>query len=276
MKYKILISLITIMAFAAISANAQFGDLKKTVKGSVNSKKKQTEEKSEEKSNENKHPGSAQTSETKTARTGDVPPFLYIGADKMDGVSIAELRVCADNYVGANSLKKEFKQWIDAISDVAKEKMFAAKRCELMGYYISDNPARKYKDADSLETVAQGNSVYEVENDKLVLVKDFVASAFYVVVVPDANKASLTLADLNLCVTPDLKNTYRKKTKSVSNCHDTKQALYVFEQYKSYPGPMQTNSALFSAADFETLNKQGKFKGLVIYKLNGDMLEPVK
>jgi hypothetical protein len=86
-------------------------------------------------------------------------------------------------------------------------------------------------------------------------------------------KAGLKLKDLNLCVKPDQKDKYRRKTRSASNCHDLKQSLYVFEKYKQYPGEYQTNSSLFFEKDFKTLNKQGKFKGLRIYKLVGGELE---
>jgi hypothetical protein len=154
--------------------------------------------------------------------------------------------------------------------------MYAKGTCQLMGFRIVDNPSYKYRNVDSLETLAQGNSAYKVEDEKLVLVKDFTESSMYVVVVPQVNKPGLKLIDLRLGVTPDLKATYRKKTASVFNYHDLKQALYIFEKYKNNPGPYETNSVLFNSADFEKLNKQGKFKGLVIYKLVGENLELVK
>jgi hypothetical protein len=95
-------------------------------------------------------------------------------------------------------------------------------------------------------------------------------------VVPDHDKPGLKLADLRMCGYPDTIKLFRRKVNSVSNCHDQKQKLYVFEKYKRYPGPMQTGSVIFDAQEFETLKKQGKFRGLVMYKLSGENLAPVR
>jgi len=199
--------------------------------------------------------------------------YLFVGADKMDGKKTSELKVCSgDTGSFESSLKKGFKQWYSDISITAQEKMFSKGTCQLMGFRIVDKPSRKFRNVDSLETIAQGKSAYKVEGDELVLVKDFVASSMYVVVVPQVNKAGLKLTDLRLGVTPDLKNTYRKKTASVFNYHNLDQALYIFKKYKSNPSPYETNSVLFSYADFKKLDKSGKFKGLVIYKLVDDEL----
>jgi len=202
---------------------------------------------------------------------------IFIGADDMDGKSTADLKVCSDDTGSFESaLKTRFKQWYSDISKTAQEKMFAKGTCQLMSFQIVDKPGYRYRTVDSLETLAQGNSAYRVEGEKLVLVKDFATNALYVVVVPAVAKPGLKLSDLRLGVTPDLKNTYRKKTASVYNYHDLDQAVYIFKKYKEYPGPYQTNSALFSAEDFEKLNKAGKFKGLVVYKLIGEKLEKAK
>ena len=203
--------------------------------------------------------------------------YLFIGADKLDGEKISEFKVCSgDTGSFESSLKEGFKQWYSDISITAQEKMYSKGTCQLMGFRIVDKPNRKFRNVDSLETIAQGNSAYKVEGDKLVLVKDFVASSMYVVVVPQVNKAGLKLVDLRLGVTPDLKNTYRKKTAGVFNYHNLDQALYIFKKYKSNPSPYETNSVLFSSADFKKLNKSGKFKGLVIYELEGEKLVAYK
>lgn len=269
MKRNNILILIAILSLAVISAQAQFGNLKKVVKDKT--KTGETQTKPETTGNKTES-----VNKTESKNNNSDPNFLFVGTDGMDGSSIGGLRVCSVTYVGANPLEARFKQWIDQISPTAQEKMFANKKCELMGFPINDNPSYKYRNVDSLETLAQGNSAYRVEGDNLVLVKDFTTSSLYVVVVPEVSKSGLTLKELNLGVKPDLKDTYRRKANSVFNYHDLKQALYIFEKYKKYPSPSGTNSVLFLADDFETLNKQGKFKGLIIYRLVGDSLEPVK
>ena len=269
MKNKTILILFAILGFGAISVPAQFGNLKKAIKDKTKTESAQTSPDTTEEKTET-------VSRTETKNNVGDPNFLFVGPDGMAGSSVSEIIVCAQNYLGANPLRQRFKQWIDELSPTAQEKMFANGKCGLMGFPIKDDQGHKYRNVDSLETLAQGSSAYRVEGGKLVLVKDFAASSMYVVVVPEVNRPGLTLKDLNLGVPPDLKDTYRRKARSVYNYHDLKQALYIFEKYKNYPSPLENNSVLFSASDFETLNKQGKFKGLVVYRLVGDNLVPVK
>jgi len=203
--------------------------------------------------------------------------FMFIGENGLEGKAIGDFRSCSENNADAKKLLgSRFKQWIDEISQTAQQKMFELKRCELMGIYVIDQPGRKYRTVNDLEQRAQGLSVYEVNGAVLKLVKAFGTPAQYIVVVPEVAKEGLELADLNICMNPEKKDTFRRKAKRASNCHDLDQSLWVFEKYKKYPGPLQDNSSLFDAKDFDALNKKGKFKGLRVYKLVGDKLEPVE
>ena len=253
-RYTFLI-LVAILAFSAISINAQLGSIKKIVKDKNRSEKKAEKSTKSNSSNE----------------------YLFVGKDGLDGEMTSQFKVCESTGGSFESpLKTKFKQWYSDISTTAQEKLYAKGSCQLMCFQIKDNRSYKYRNVDSLETLAQGASAYKVEGEKLVLVKDFTADSMYVVVVPQVNKPGLKLADLRLGVTPDLKNTYRKKTAGVFNYHNLDQAVYIFKKYKANPSPYETNSVLFSSKDFKKLNKQGKFKGLIIYKLIGDELKPAK
>lgn len=210
------------------------------------------------------------------ARAG-VADFMLIGDNNLDGTSIANLRSCSENDKNAKILLgSQFKQWIDEISQTAQQKMFRLKRCEVMGIKVVNQSGRKYRTVNDLSQRAQDLSIYEVQGDKLVLIKAFGLPGQYVVVVPEVAKSGLKLSDLNICVHPEKKDDYRRKARSVSNCHDMDQFLYVFEKYKQYPGAYQTNSALFDDKDYQSLNQKGKFNGLKVYKLIGDNLEFVK
>ena len=261
MKQTKLLMLIAILVFAASSAQAQIGKIKNVIKENTKTENTQKTSDAIEKSN----------------KSNSDADYLFVGADDLEGEPTSKFKVCSDD-TGSfeNDLKTQFEQWFSDISRTAQEKMYAKGTCQLMGFRIVDNPSYKYRNVDSLETLAQGSSAYNVIGGKLALLKDFSANSMYVVVVPDIDKPGLKLIDLRLGVTPDLKATYRKKTAAVFNYHDLKQALYIFEKYKNYPGPYETNSVLFNSADFENLNKQGKFKGLIIYKLVGEDLEPMK
>ncbi len=208
--------------------------------------------------------------------------YLIMAANGLDGEKIAKMRACL---VGGDitSYKKthppmseQFLAWSSNIDITAAIRSFQAKTCQVIAFYIDKDPNYKYNSIDSLTETAQGNSIYKVEVDKLVLIRKVSATEFYVVIVPDHNKPGLKLADLRICGSPATIDLYKRRVVSGSYCHDQKQKLYVFEKYKSYPGPMQTSSVLFDAAEFNELNKQGKFKGLVIYKLVGDELVAAK
>jgi hypothetical protein len=270
MKRNVILILITILAFTAIPAQAQFGKIKEAVdrsKKAVNAEEKQNSKSADDKKLE-KH----------NMYNEKDPTMLFIGKDNLDGAPIANFEVCAESY-GLNTfqLKKSFKKWITDISPTAMEKSYAHGTCNLMGFVLDDaSETEEKKEIAGLETLAQGDSVYKIAGDKLMLVKNYVIPENFIVVVPAVNKSGLALADLNLGVTPALKDTYRRKTKGVYNYHDLKQALYLFEKYKKYPSANATNAVLFSGEDFEKLNTQGKFKGLIIYKLVGEKLVPVE
>lgn len=266
MKKSLWIMLVVILAFAAIPAAAQFGSIKKIVKDKTKTEKPKTNNDSANSSTPNET-SSTMPGESSAKNLPNDPEYFYVGADKMEGTEIGGLKVCSDNHKGQINWKNEFKQWFDEISQTAQLKMFEMNRCELMGFHIINKPGRRYRKVDDLKERAEGLSVYQVEAGELVLVKDFQAPALYVVVVPEVAKPGLKLADLNLCVKPEQKDHYRRKAKGVSNCHDLKQMLYALDQYKKYPGEYQTNSALFFEKDFQTLNKQGKFKSYKVYKL---------
>jgi hypothetical protein len=270
MKRNISLALIAVFSLAAATAQAQIGNIRNKITDKV--KTGQTPKKDDAKTDQTNRTQSVETSNAKSNSTD--PLFLFVGANDLSDKETSEFRVCADNFSGPNPLRDKFKQWIDEISDTAMLRMLEAKRCELLGYKIVDNPPYKYRNADSLGEMSRGRSVYKVEGDRLVLVKKFEAAQFFIVVVPDRAKAGLKLAELRLCGSPETIKLFRRKTESVSNCHNLDQSLYVFESYKNYPGPMQTNSVIFNSVDFETLSKQDKFKGLVIYKLVGEELVP--
>jgi hypothetical protein len=205
-----------------------------------------------------------------------------MAANGLDGEKIAKMRACL---VGGDitSYKKthppmseQFLAWSSNIDITAAIRSFQAKTCQVIAFYIDKDPNYKYNSIDSLTETAQGTSIYKVEVDKLVLIRKVEASQFYVVIVPDHNKPGLKLADLRICGSPATIDLYKRRVVSGSYCHDQKDKLYIFEKYKSYPGPMQDSSVLFDAAEFNELNKQGKFKGLVIYKLVGDELVAAK
>jgi hypothetical protein len=256
--------IIALIVCGAVPAEAQFDKLKEAVKG-----KTETEQPKEK-------PGSETESKEHGMYNEEDPVMVFIGKDGLDGEPIAEFEVCAGSS-GLNTfqLKKRFKKWITDISPTAMEKSYAGGTCRLMGYAVRDDSDKeKEKKVAELETRARGDSLYEISGDSLALVRDYVRSSLYVVVTPAANKSGLALKDLYLGVKPDLKATYRRKTRGVYNYHDLDQALYIFEKYKKYPGANAADSVLFSGADFETLNKQGKFKGLVVYRLVGERLVP--
>ncbi|REJ78680.1 MAG: hypothetical protein DWQ47_04320 [Acidobacteria bacterium] len=270
MNKKTAFTALLIAALLAIPAEAQIGNIVKKVKSAVSSETKSSPK-------ENSDPVSGtKTVPSANPSAGDAD-FIFVGENGLEGTALSELRACSENNRNAKTtLGPRFKQWIDEISPTAQLKMYEMGRCELMGFHVIDNPSHKYRKPEDLAERNPGRSAYEVSGDALVLIKEFSAPALYVVVVPEVAKAGLALSDLNLCVNPEKKDHYRRITKSASNCHDLKQMLYVFEQYKQYPGDLQTNSALFNEKDYTALNKQGKFKGLKVYTLVGKALEPLK
>lgn len=269
MKQKFFFVLLMILALAAIPAEAQFDALKKKVKDKTGTQneKNPTENKTSENIPKRSFKDNAQNSE-----------FLLMGKNDMEDDGIASLTACVQGADSRNypPMSNNFKGWITAISEVAALRSFNNNTCQVIAFLILDEPAFKYRNIESLTETAQGHSLYKVENDKLVLVKKVEASQLYIVVVPQVAKADVKLTDLYLCGSPDTIKLFRRKTAGVVNCYDLKQSLYVFEKYKNYPSPTETNSVIFNAADFDSLNKQGKFKGLVIYKLVGEQLVPVK
>lgn len=257
MKQNLIISLIAILTFAVLPAYAQLGSLKKIAKDKTKNSKP-----------------SPKSSSAKNLPND--PEYFYVGTNDLDKAKIGGLKVCSDNHKGKINWKNEFKQWFDEISPTAQLKMFERKRCDLMGFHVTDKPNRKYRKVDDLADRASGLSVYQVEDGKLVLVKKFATSGLYVVVVPQVAKSGLKLTDLNLAVKPDQKDHYRRKAKGVANYHNLKQSLYYLNQYKKYPGEFATNSVLYLEKDFQTLNKKGEFKPFVIFRLVGGKLEPLK
>lgn len=264
MRSKVLFSVIVLTVASAITASAQIGNILNKAKPQPKPKPSQEE--------------SAKPAPAATPRSGDPKhhadnEFLYMGRNDMDGESIRDMRACVlDGDKTPPPISKVFRTWSDEISEVAAIRSFNSSACQVIGFYILDHPAHKWKNIDSLTETAQGHSIYKTVGDKLSLVRKVDATQFYIVVVPDHNKPGLKLADLRMCGYPDTIKLFRRKVNSVSNCHDQKQKLYVFEAYKRYPGPMQTSSVIFDEAEFNTLNKQGKFRGLVIYKLVGEEL----
>lgn len=269
---RILALLISITMIGVYSASGQIGSI--TRKITEKPKAEQTQKPANEKAN----PSSQSNAGAGNQENYKDSDFLYMGKNEMAGQRVAGMKACV---IGGNDrfpppVSKQFTNWITAISETAALRSFGSATCPVVAVRIYDHPAYKYKNIDSLTETAQGNSIYKVEAGELVLVRKIAASEFYIVVVPDHNKPGLKLADLRLCGYPDTIKLFRRRVHTVVNCHDQKQKLYVFEQYKSYPGPMQTGSVLFDAAEFTELNKQGKFKGLVVYKLVGDDLVGVK
>lgn len=246
MRQSILAPLVIVIAFLVLPAKAQLGNVTKIVKNKSKTETRKTDT---------------------TKKLASDSEYFYVGANDLEETTISGLKVCSDNYKGKINSKNEFKQWFDEISPTAQLKMFEMGRCELMGFHIINKPGRKYRKVDDLAERAEGLSVYQVKNSELALVKKFEAPGLYVVVVPEVVKSGLKLTDLNLCVKPEQKDYYRKKAKGVSNCHNLKQSLYTLNQYKKYPSEYATNSALYFEKDFQTLNKQGKFKSFKIYKL---------
>ncbi len=256
---------------AGAAADAQITNVLKKARGKKEQSKPET-------------PVGDERSSDKPATTGSKrgqyvdSDFLYMGRDGMNGKSISDMRACvtAGSDQAPPPVSKVFRVWSNEMSEVASLRSFNNSECQVIAFRILDHPAHKWKNIDSLTETAQGHSIYKTESGKLVLLRKVEASQFYVVVVPDHNKPGLKLADLRMCGYPDTIKLFRRKVNSVANCHDQTQKLYVFEKYKSYPGPMQTSSVIFDAAEFESLRKQGKFRGLVMYKLVGDQLEPVR
>lgn len=262
--------LIAILLGLTLSTNGQFGNVINKAKEAAKPNRETTTT-------------SAQTSAANPAPTPETggysdDQFVFMGRNEMAGKTISAMRACV---VGGNDqapppVAKGFVAWIRDISETAALRSFNSNSCQIVAFRLDPHPAYKYKNIDALDETAQGNSLYKIEVGKLVLVKAVAASEFYIVVVPDHNKPGLKLADLRMCGYPDTIKQFRRKVNSVSNCHDQKQKLYVFEKYKQYPGPMQTSSVIFDAAEFDQLNKQGKFRGLVIYKLVGEELVAAK
>jgi hypothetical protein len=265
------------MLFAgSLAANAQIGNILNKAKDKPKqdqAQKTPTKEKAES--------GTAQRKEGNQDQFKD-SEYLIMAANGLDREKIAKMRACL---VGGDitSYKKthppmseQFLAWSSNIDITAAIRSFQAKTCQVIAFYIDKDPNYKYNSIDSLTETAQGTSIYKVEVDKLVLIRKVEASQFYVVIVPDHNKPGLKLADLRICGSPATIDLYKRRVVSGSYCHDQKDKLYIFEKYKSYPGPMQDSSVLFDAAEFNELNKQGKFKGLVIYKLVGDELVAAK
>lgn len=273
MRYPFIFTAILVTAIFTLPASGQIGDLTNKVRSAVSPDKKP------DTGSDGSSARSPEAKPSAASGTSDVSDdeFLFVGANDLEGAAIGELRSCSEtNDAAKRKLGPHFKQWIDQISPTAQLKMFEKDRCELMGFRIVDQPERKYKKPGDLAPGNQGRSIYKVTNGKLELVEVFAAPEQYVVVVPEIAKAGLALKDLNLCVDPEKKDHYRRLTRSATNCHDLKQMLYVFEKYKLAPGDLQTNSSLFNASDYNALDKQGKFKGLKVYRLVGQDLEPVK
>lgn len=273
MKMRI-VMMIAMLAAGALTVSAQFGNI-------LNKAKDKTKQDQAQKTETRADPaGPAQQNGNKNQFQDS--EYLIMAANGRDGEKIGKMRACL---VGGDitSYKKthppmseQFLAWSSNIDLTAALHSFEVNTCQVIAFYIDKDPNYKYNSLDSLTEVAQGNSIYQVQGDTLKLIRKIDASEFYVVIVPDHNKPGLKLADLRICGSPATMDLYKRRVVSGSYCHDQAQKLYVFEKYKSYPGPMQTSSVLFEAAEFNELNKQGKFKGLVIYKLIGDNLVPAK
>lgn len=271
MKSRSLVVFIAIMLAAGTAADAQIRNIIKKPQD----KGDQSQAQRPAKEDNRKDPLAA--AGTKRGQYGD-SDFVYMGRNDMDDKSITDMRACvtAGSDQAPPPVSKVFRVWSNEMSETASLRSFNNEECQVIGFRILDDPAHKWRDIDSLNETAQGHSIYKTEGGRLVLIRKVEASQFYIVVVPDHNKSDLKLVDLRMCGYPDTIKLFRRKVNSVSNCHDQKQKLYVFEKYKSYPGPMQTSSVIFDAPEFEALRKQGKFRGLVMYKLVGDRLDPIR
>jgi hypothetical protein len=204
--------------------------------------------------------------------------FVLIAKNDRNGDSVGSIRACVPHEMNENAplMSKSFIGWITDLDITAALKSFERNVCHAMAFRLNSNPQYKWRNVDSLAEFADGLSAYKVIDAKLVLIKKFGASQFYVVVVSEQDRPGMKLADLRICVSPDTKLRIEKKVKWAENCHDLADKIWVFEKYKQWPGPTQTNSVLLTAEEFATLTKQGKLKGQVNYKLVGDDLVRTK
>jgi hypothetical protein len=274
MKIKLLCIAVLLMS-GSVAVNAQFGNILDKAKGKTKPNTTQ------QPSNDNQAAPQTRSEEGTQARPGGYKDseFLLIGANGLAGQGLTKMRACVvggSDQRTAPPMSELFVSWMNHIDENAALRLYEVKDCQVIAYQIREGAATKYTSIDSLTESAQGKSIYRVESGKLVLARAVGASEFYIVVVPDHSKPGLKLADLRMCGYPDTIKLFVRRVTHGSNCHDQKQKLYVFEQYKNYPGPMQTSSVIFDAAEFGQLNTQGKFKGLVIYKLINDELVPSK
>lgn len=277
MNKNIWITMIAILAFAAIPASAQFGNIKKAIK----KKPKTTETKTETPTKTNSAPQAKTSGKSVNKDLPNDPDYYYIGANDLAGTSVGELRVCSDHAASSPKInwQTEFKEWQTAMSENARMKSFQANQCELVGYgLMPDQKGAMYRKVDDLKGKADGLSVYQVEKGELVLVKNFAAASMYVVVAPRAAKDGLTLKDLSLCVSYELRSNYKKKVKSTSGCNAVENRVDYLGYYKAEKNPDEymVNSALFTEAEFQAENKKGTFKSYKIYTLVGDDLQPMK
>jgi hypothetical protein len=264
--------IITILFVGTYTAEAQIGNILNKAKDKSKQQQPQQPEKRDADQGQSGQ-------ESKTQKRYEDREFLLMGRNDLNGQSIRQMKACTHGATSRRNhppMSELFIAWSTSIEETAALRSFETSTCQVIAFLIDPHTEHKYNSIDALTETAQGTSIYKVEVDKLVLIRKVDATQFYVVVVPDHNKPGLTLADLRVCGYPDTIKLFKRQVNSGSNCHDQKQKLYVFEQYKQYPGPMQTSSVLFDAAEFAALNKQGKFKGLVIYKLVGQNLIAVK
>jgi hypothetical protein len=274
MKIKLVFIAILLMS-GSVAVNAQIGNILNKAKGKPKPDSTQQPAKENQAATQTRSEGSAK------AGTGGYrdSEFLLVAANGLEGQGLTKMRACvvggSDNRT-APPMSELFISWMNHIDENAANRLYEVNDCQVIAYQIREGTATKYTSIDSLTESAQGRSIYRVESGKLVLARAIAASQFYIVVVPDHSKPGLKLADLRMCGYPDTIKLFKRKVNTGSNCHDQKQKLYVFEKYKDYPGPMQTSSVIFDAAEFGQLNTQGKFKGLVIYKLMNEELVPFK
>jgi len=271
--------MIAILVFATVPASAQLGSLKKMVK---KKKPAKTEQKKESpKANSSSTSKSSTPSKSVNKDLPNDPNYYYIGANDIAGTSVGGSRVCSDHTSNAPKInwQTEFKSWLTALSESAQHKTFHAKKCELIGYGLTPKQSgSKYKKVDDLKEKADGLSVYQVEKGELVLVKKFAAASMYIVVAPRAAKSGLTLKDLALCVSYDLRSNYKRKVKITSGCNTVENRVDYLGYYKAEktPDEWKINSALFTEAEFTVADKKGTFKGYKVYTLVGDTLTPMK
>lgn len=203
--------------------------------------------------------------------------FLLVGGNELDGKAISGMKACTH---GATSrrmhppMSEVFIAWSTSIEETAAIRSLQSGTCHVIAYFIDKHPDYKYNSIDSLTEIAQGNSIYKVEGEKLMLIRKIEAPKYFVVIVPQQNKPGLKLADLRICGSPQTIDLYKRRVVAGSYCHDQQQKLYVFEKYKNYPGPLAVSSVLFDEAEYSQLNKQGKLKGLIVYRLEGGELVP--